>query len=205
MIMRSIVLTLFLIQTAAAADFSFPADAPTAAQLDSYFAAKGSNLAGHGNKLIEAGRKYDIDPRLVAAVAGAETSLGNNVCTPFNAWNWFYKQTCPPSKFSSYDEAIENVTKYLRHNYINKGYTSLALIRAKYCTSDCENWIPLATKFREEMSANAMQASSAPTTVPGAPSASPAAQLFGLPLFAIVIFVVLIPGVIFYTASGKRR
>jgi hypothetical protein len=100
-----------------------------------------------------------VDPRLVVAIAGAESTFGKNLCTANNAWNWFHRRTCPPSAFQNFGEGIERVTKFLRRSYLNKGYTTIPLIQTKYCGSGCQNWTPLVTRFHSEM-----------------PSAAPAAQ-----------------------------
>ncbi|MBC7461889.1 MAG: hypothetical protein H7287_11050, partial [Thermoleophilia bacterium] len=57
--------------TAAATGTSATA-ATSAAQLDAYLAGKGSPMAGSGNALMASGGRWQIDPRLIIAIAGAE-------------------------------------------------------------------------------------------------------------------------------------
>jgi hypothetical protein len=106
-----------------------------------------------------------VDPRLIVAISGAETSFGTAKCrkTPvtstLNAWNWFWcyannkcgTDPCVNSKFDSWDSGIKTVTKFMRRNYINKGYTTVPLIRAKYCIDGCDYWSKNVTHFLQEM------------------------------------------------------
>jgi hypothetical protein len=176
---------------------------PGAAQIDSYLQQKGSAMAGIGAALENLARQYNLDPRLIVAIAGAESTFGKHVCATNNAWNWFHRGSCPPSTFSSYEEGLEHVTKFMRRSYLNKGYTSVPLIRQKYCTSGCDNWVPLVTQFQAEMPAGQSQAPSQPPTQAVEPPAlqpaqpalakpSPAAaqkstpgRVFGLPIWAM--------------------
>ncbi|MBI3573280.1 MAG: hypothetical protein HY092_03720 [Candidatus Kerfeldbacteria bacterium] len=59
---------------------------------DQYLRSKNSPIAGSGSVLIQAGRQWNIDPRLVIAIAGQETTFGTNLgCnTQYNAWSWFW-------------------------------------------------------------------------------------------------------------------
>ncbi len=100
---------------------------------------------------MEHGRRFDISPALVVAIAGAETTFGIHVCVAFNAWNWFWNGTCSGSPFTSYDEGVETVSKFLRKNYPDKGLNTLALISQRYCAVDCSNWISNVSTFLGEI------------------------------------------------------
>jgi hypothetical protein len=189
--------------------FAFDQTAPNAAQLEDYFKKKAPKLEGTGQDFVSLGKQYNVDPRLIAAIAGGETTFGKHVCAQNNAWNWFHRHTCPPSVFASYAEGIDRVSKFMRLSYINKGYDTIPKIRLKYCAVGCDNWIKLITQFHDEMPM-AMPASVAPSnpspvtsspvpdkSAPSAPvpvktaaKAPPAApdnpgRLFGVPLFAV--------------------
>lgn len=60
-------------------------------EIDIYLLGKSSPLADHGSVFVNNGLKFDVDPRLVIAIAGAETTFATNMgCNaPFNAWSWF--------------------------------------------------------------------------------------------------------------------
>ena len=67
-------------------------------QIDDYLRDKGSPLAGQGEAFVNSGRTHNVDPRLLVAIAGAETTFGLNTCAEYNAWNWFYVDTSQCSK-----------------------------------------------------------------------------------------------------------
>src|SRR5438105_2031014 len=78
--------------------------------IDQYLSMRSSPLTGHGNTFVNEGSNFSVDPRLIVAIAGAETSFGTRICGQFNAWNWFWCLSCNPgdrcarSPFPSWDE-----------------------------------------------------------------------------------------------------
>jgi hypothetical protein len=115
-------------------------------EIDSYLTGKNSPIAGNGSVFFSSGNTYDVDPRLIVGIAGAESSFGTNwgACPPsgYNAWSWFWSHTgCATSPFSSYAEGISVVTKGIRRGYLDKGYTTIGLIGAHYCASGCQGWV----------------------------------------------------------------
>ena len=58
------------------------AQPPTAAALDAYLASKGSPMTGQGAAFVASGGQWQVDPRLVVAIAGAESSFGQITCAP---------------------------------------------------------------------------------------------------------------------------
>lgn len=96
--------------------------------LDAYLHSKGSPLAGQGQTLVKYGNRYGVDPRLLVALAGAETSFGTDPNAGqdpahFNVWGWG-----PHIKFRSWDDAIGTITRGLKKNYIDKGLNTIAKI-----------------------------------------------------------------------------
>lgn len=189
--------------TRQAENFDYTVASPTAAQIDTYLARKRSPMAGLGESFSNYGRTYNVDPRLVVSIAGAETTFGEHVCADNNAWNWFYRRNCPQSPFATYEAGMERVAKFMRLSYINRGYDSIELIRHKYCAAGCQNWIPLVTTFYSEMPSNAAAAQPSPTAPnPAAPPAnqpvSSTAQsrdglrILGLPPFVLFFAAVVV-------------
>ena len=125
------------------------APAITAAQIDDYLRGKSSPLAGQGQALIDSGRTHDVDPRLLIAIAGAESTFGLRVCADYNAWNWFYASTasCSANPFSSWTEGIESVASGLRRLYLDQGRTTIPQIAGIYTATERDIWIRNVTLF----------------------------------------------------------
>ena len=156
----------------------------TAAQLDAYLTVKGSPMAGQGAAFVASGARWQLDPRLVVAIAGAESSFGKITCAPYNAWGY----GCPdgPYDFSSWADGIDTVSRGLRSNYLAEGRTTVALIHLKYAPLGAANdptglnnsWTRNVSQFMIEMggdpnSVDAGGVSSGAPLVP-APGAAPA-------------------------------
>ena len=125
-------------------------------EIDSYLVGKCfsglcSPLAGHGSVFFDNGISFQVDPRLVVAIAGAETRFGTDMScnASFNAWSWFWKNpdACGDNSVSSWDEGIYWVTRQMWLYFTRDGLTTIPKIGAKYCAEGCENWVPLVTQF----------------------------------------------------------
>lgn len=111
--------------------------AVTPQTLDAYLASKASPLAGHGVDLMRSAVRYNIDPRLIVAISGAESTFGVITCAPYNAWGY----GCPngPVHFASWADAIDTVAHGLRANYLDDGLTSVAAIHLRYAPPAAAN------------------------------------------------------------------
>lgn len=81
--------------------------------LDKYFISQGAPLAGFGQQLVNAADKYELDWRLVAAIAMQESN-GGKVMPPnsYNAWGWaIYTGQNSGWTFNGWEEAIEMVSR----------------------------------------------------------------------------------------------
>jgi hypothetical protein len=133
---------------------------PTALELDTYLSAKGSPIAGQGAAIVAAGAANQLDPRLIVAIAGAESSFGQITCAPYNAWGY----GCPdgPFHFSSWADGIDTIAQGLRTNYLNDGLTSVAQIQSRWAPSGAANdptglnnyWVANVTRFLLELGGN---------------------------------------------------
>lgn len=151
---------------------------PTAAMLDAYLAGKGSPMAGQGAAFMASGARWSVDPRLLVAIAGAESNFGSITCGPHNAWGW----ACPndPADFGTWADGIDTVTRGLRNYYLDEGRTSVSLIQQKYCPVGAANdptglnshWTDNVTKFLTELGGN-------PASVGPGPSGAGALQMPG--------------------------
>ncbi len=116
-----------------------------------YLALYSSPLFPYADKLVSSADKYGIDFRLTTAIAQKESNLcklAPSNC--FNCWGWgIHSQgiLC----FSSYDEAIEEVTKGLSQEYFQKGYDTIEKIMAKYTPLSQGSWALGVNQFLSEM------------------------------------------------------
>lgn len=109
----------------------------SAESIDRYLRSKGSPLAGEGAAFLESGVEHEVDPRLVVAIAGAESYFGIQTCAPFNAWGW----GCPTSPFSfrNWSHAIDTITLGLREGYLDDGLTTVGEIHLRYAPPNATN------------------------------------------------------------------
>lgn len=127
-----------------------------AADLGSYLREKGSPLADHVDSIYRAGNKYRVDPRLIVAISGGETSFGKAGGGPkhYNAWG-----IGPGIKYGSWDQGIDAAAKLLRDGYVGQGLTSLQAIQRKWApvgagndpTNLNSNWVRTNTQFYSDL------------------------------------------------------
>jgi hypothetical protein len=96
-----------------------------AENIDKYFASMNLPLAGYGEVFVEAAEKYDLDYRLLPAIAMRESTGGKHSCPKGNK-NVFGWHSCK-TVYKTYEEAIDKVAAHLAgevkstsHYYGNK-------------------------------------------------------------------------------------
>ncbi len=111
--------------------------AVSADSIDQYLESKGSPLAGEGDAFVKAGVRERVDPRLIVAIAGAESYFGVVTCAPHNAWGW----GCPssPYAFDKWSDAINTVTRGVRENYVDDGLDTVGEIHLRYAPPAAAN------------------------------------------------------------------
>jgi hypothetical protein len=138
---------------------------------------KGTPLQGQGRTFWQAGRRYRVDPRLLVAIAGAESSFGKHQSGARNPFGWG-----PGIDFPSYEAAIETVAKGLRENYLNQGLKTIAQIGSKYAPAGAGNdptnlnshWTQNVSKFYRELGGKNPGATVAGAAAPPLSLAAPA-------------------------------
>ncbi len=91
--------------------------------LHDYFAKYNSPLQDQAQNFIDAADKYNVDWKLVPAIAGAESTFGKQIPGGFNGWGWgvYGDQAL---YFKSWKDGIYTVTQGIREKYLNKGLTT---------------------------------------------------------------------------------
>lgn len=101
------------------------------------------------------GKKYGIDPALLAAIAVHETGNGSSsaVKNKNNVGGMMGKNGL--MSFSSIEEGIDRMASNLKRNYIDKGLTTIPQIQKKYAPNGAANdpnglnnyWVSGVTKY----------------------------------------------------------
>ena len=96
-------------------------------------------LSGAAAHFIGAGKKYDIDPNLLSAIAIHETGNGSSRAAneKNNVAGMMGKNGL--RSYGSVEESIYDMARNLRQNYLNQGKTSVAEIGAKYAPVGAAN------------------------------------------------------------------
>jgi hypothetical protein len=91
-------------------------------------------MAGQGANLMNSGQKYNLDPRLLVSIAGAETTFGKNITAgQYNAFNVLYNGSNSP--FSSWQSAINSVGYSLTNPKNGYDLYNTATMYQTYCTT----------------------------------------------------------------------
>ena len=86
--------------------------------LRSFLLEYDSPLAPFASDFVESADRYSLDWRLVASIAGLESTFGNRIpYNSYNAWGWgVYGDNV--IRFSSWPDGIETISKGLRERYL---------------------------------------------------------------------------------------
>ena len=118
--------------------------------VERFLRENGSPMKGMGEVFIQASEKYNLDWRLLPAIAFQESSVGKK--TPFGSYNAFgwgvIDGTGKGTNFQSWENAIFSVAKGLRENYLNKGLATPEEINPFYAGD--KNW-NVKVKFAMEL------------------------------------------------------
>jgi hypothetical protein len=128
----------------------------SADSLDKYIAkAKPSSpLIGQGSNFMATGLKYNLDPRLLVSLAGAETTFGTAITAgQFNAMNVMYKGFNSP--FASFQSNINAAGKSLTNPANGYDLSNTATMYGTYCHgSACAAGLKNLNTFMNQQGAN---------------------------------------------------
>jgi hypothetical protein len=104
----------------------------------------GAPLTSFSKHMVEISDKYDLDFRLLPAIAMVESGGGRAIPEEsYNAWGWgIYGDQV--MRFESWPEAIETVASGLKINYIDLGLDTPEKIMPKYAPPSVEKGGPWA-------------------------------------------------------------
>lgn len=107
--------------------------------LNSYLSGKNSPMADQGPNYMTVCQTYDIDPRFLIAISGAETQFGINVTWGrFNAWNWGWNvKHQKHSPFSSWEAGMTSVAHNLTKSTSLYNLSSASSMYDRYCRGAC--------------------------------------------------------------------
>ncbi len=105
--------------------------------LRSFLDAYGSPLAAEAEHFVAEADRLSLDWRLVAAIAGAESTFGKHIpYLSFNAWGWGIPTGSQYGvAFSSWKDGISIVSQGLRRNYVDRGAITVEQIGRIYAAS----------------------------------------------------------------------
>lgn len=117
---------------------SMPAYSGVAPIINAYLAAQDSPLAGLGRTFAKKSKKWGLDPRLLVAIAGAETSLMKDPnaapMSEHNAWGMG-----PGIQYPSWRAGIEATASNLAQNYLSEGRNTIEEISSKWAPIGASN------------------------------------------------------------------
>lgn len=111
-----------------------------------------SPLEPYSKLLVETADKYDLDFRLLVAIAHQESALCKIIPeNSYNCWGWGIHSR-GTLRFTSFEEGIETVSKGLRNEYLNKGYVTVDEIMDKWVPHSPERaWSKAVNHFIQNM------------------------------------------------------
>ncbi len=125
-----------------------------AAVLALYLSKHDSPLQYHAQDFIDAAKTYNLDWKLIPAIAGVESTFGKFIPGGYNGWGWGVYGT-QAIYFNSWTEAIFTISKGLRENYLDKGYTEPYSMNKIYAQSP--TWGSKVSYFMQDLEKFAFQ------------------------------------------------
>lgn len=116
--------------------------------VQAYLAKYNSPMQYQAQDFVDAADAYNMDWKLLVAIAGVESTFGKFIPGGYNAWGWgvYGNQAL---YFKSWKEGVFTVSAGLRQNYMDKGLTNPYSINRIY--SESPRWGSNVTYFLNEI------------------------------------------------------
>ena len=118
--------------------------------LEGFLLQYDSPLAPYANDFIKYADKYSLDWRLVASIAGLESTFGKHIpVNSYNGWGWgVYGDNV--IRFATWPDGIETISKGLRERYLkDRQESDPYFIGPTYAASP--TWAQRVSYFMEKM------------------------------------------------------
>ncbi len=107
-----------------------------------------SPLISYADSYVSIADKYDIDWKLLPAIAGLESSFGKaQLAGSYNSYGWGGGRIY----FNSVEDGIDTVLNGLKTRYMSRGATTVETIAPIY--SESPTWAPRVRRFMNEIDA----------------------------------------------------
>lgn len=116
--------------------------------LQKYLAKFNSPMQDHAQDFIDAAKLYNLDWKMLPAIAGVESTFGKHIPGGYNAYGWGVYGT-NVIYFESWTHGIYTVAKGLREGYLNKGLMEPYAINRVYAASP--TWGKNVTYFMDDL------------------------------------------------------
>jgi hypothetical protein len=116
-----------------------------------YLESYRSPLTPYADQIVEVADRYSLDYRLTTAIAQQESGLCKIIPPQsYNCWGWGIHSKGTLG-FDSFDQGIEEVSRGLREEYLDKGYVTIEDIMSKYTPLSNGSWAKGVNTFMTDM------------------------------------------------------
>ncbi|PIS13791.1 hypothetical protein COT65_02270 [Candidatus Shapirobacteria bacterium CG09_land_8_20_14_0_10_47_13] len=119
--------------------------------VEKYLQKYNSPFSAYADQLLAAAEKYNVDYRLIVAIAQCESNLcKKSPPGSFNCWGFENGET----RFLSWEQAFDQVAKTLRERYLDVGLTTPEQIMPKYAPPSVAKggpWAKCVSQFMEDL------------------------------------------------------
>jgi len=110
-----------------------------------------SPLTPYAPLIISTSDKYNLDWRLLVAIAQQESNLGKKAPEgTHNAWGWGIHSKGTLG-FESWEQGIETVARGIKEKYLDNGLITIEEIMARYCPNSNGSWANGVQQFVQEL------------------------------------------------------